>query len=114
MANDFKPTIGGKVLKKDAEAWIKKYDDEKAEKAKDTTSVFFGRDFIENILRTHPEASGISFFLCKKYSEYAGKAVVDLVLVPRKEDGTLVWPYEDGKDGGQAAYDSGKTCPPSC
>jgi hypothetical protein len=133
MANDFKPTIGGKVLKKDAEAWIKKYDDEKAEKAKDTTSVFFGRDFIENILRTHPEASGISgrdfienilrthpeasgisFFLCKKYSEYAGKDVVDLVLVPRKEDGTLIWPYEDGKDGGQAAYDSGKTCPPSC
>jgi hypothetical protein len=113
MANDFKPTIGGKVLKSDAEAWIKKYDDEKKDKAKDTTSVFFGKDFLHEILRTEG-AAGISFFLAKKYSEFAGKDVVDLVLVPRKEDGTLLWPPSDGKDGNSSAYDNGKTCPPLC
>jgi hypothetical protein len=114
MANDFKPTIGGKVLKSDADAWIKKYDDEKKDKGKDVTSVFFGKDFLMEIIRTHPEAAGISFFYCKKHSSYAGKDVVDLILVPRKEDGTLIWPHEDGKDGTPAAYDNGKTCPPTC
>lgn len=114
MANDFKPTTGGKVSKKDAEDWIKKYDDEKKDKSKDTTSVFFGRDFLQEILRTYPDAAGISFFFCKKHSSYAGKDVVDLILVPRKEDGTLIWPYEAGKDGGQSAYNNGKTCPPTC
>lgn len=113
MANDFKPNIGGKVLKKDADEWIKKYDDAKPDKEKDTTSIFFGKDFLQEILRTEG-ASGISFFFAKKYSEYAGKDVVDLVLVPRKEDGTLLWPSSDGKDGNNAAYDSGKACPPTC
>ena len=46
MASDFKPTVGGKVPKKECEEWIKKYDDEKKDKAKETTSVFFGNDFI--------------------------------------------------------------------
>jgi hypothetical protein len=114
MANDFKPTVGGKVPRKEAEGWIKKYDDEKKDKAKDTTSVFFGKDFLHEIMRNHPEAAGISFFFAKKYSEWAGKDIVDLVLVPRKEDGTLIWPHEDGKDGGEAAYDNSRTCPPHC
>ena len=114
MASDFKPTVGDKVPKKECEEWIKKYDDEKKDKAKDTTSVFFGKDFILEIIANHPEAAGLSFFFAKKYNPGVGKDTVDLVIVPRKEDGTLVWPKEDGKDGGSAGYDNSKPCPPAC
>lgn len=115
MPNDFKPSVGGKVSKKDAEAWIKKYDDERKDKAKDTRSVFFGKEFLLEILKTD-EAAGISFFFAKKPSEFAKKDVLNLVLVPTKEDGTLIWPnLTQGKDESDpGAYNNGTTCPPAC
>jgi hypothetical protein len=116
MNNDFKPNDGGKVSRSNAEKWIKKYDDDhRKEKEKDTKSVFFGKDFLTTIMNT-PGATGISFFFAKKYSDHAKKDVLDLVLVPTKEDGTLLWPSSiEGKDGtDDMAYDSGKPCPPYC
>jgi hypothetical protein len=123
MANDFKPTVGGKVGKKEAEDWIAKYDREhRKEKDKDTKSVFFGRDVIEQILSTG--CAGISFFLALKPSEYAKKDVVALVMVPTREDGSLIWNSTDGGGGngsattlssnGETAYDQGNPCPPYC
>lgn len=114
MADEFSPKDGGKVPKEDAERWIKSFDDERADKEKDTKSVFFGKDFLKQVIET-PECAGVSFFFAKKPSKFAGKPILDLVLVPRKADGTLIWPSSnDGKDGGSSAYDSGRTCPPSC
>jgi len=119
MPNEFKPTIGGKIRKREAEAWIKRYDDEdRLDKEKDTRSVFFGIEFLHEVLKNAPEAAGISFFFAKKHSEFANKNVVSLVLVPRKEDGTLIWPdFIEGKDGESkenGAYDKGANCPPAC
>jgi hypothetical protein len=115
MANNFSPKDGGKVPRSDAEKWMKKFDDERPDKAKDTKSVFFGKEFLQKILDT-PECAGISFFFAKKHSPHAGKEVLDLVLLPRKEDGTLIWPTStDGKDGdNETAYDTGRPCPPYC
>jgi hypothetical protein len=115
MANQFDPTDGGKVPRTDAENWMKKYDDERKDKAKDTRSVFFGKDFLQQIIET-PDCAGVSFFFAKKYSEFAGKDVLNLVLVPTKADGTLIWPTTtEGKDGtNDSAYDQGKLCPPYC
>jgi len=116
MANDFKPTIGSKVLRSEAEKWIKKYDDEKRkEKKKDTKSVFFGKDVLEAMMKGNG-AAGISFFFGTKYSAEAGKDVDTLVLIPTKEDGTLIWAKEvGGKDGEEEfAMDEGKRCPPDC
>ena len=114
MANEFKPTIGSKVSKTEAEKWIKKYDDERRkDKMKDTKSVFYGKDVLQEIINT-PGASGVSFFLSLKHSSHAGKEVENLVLVPTKEDGTLIWEEAGGKDARSPAYDDGAVCPPTC
>jgi|GEM_PF-1326235 len=132
MPNDFKPNIGKRVSKKEAMSWIKKYDDEmRKDKATDTKSIFYGRDVLLRIL-SKDGAAGITFFLAMKYNEYAKKDTVQLVLVPTKEDGSLIWPKEESEkqvtafaaasvesattleaaDGG--AYDNSLTCPPYC
>ncbi|HYF67877.1 MAG TPA: hypothetical protein VD884_07070 [Ohtaekwangia sp.] len=117
MAHDFKPNAGGKVSKKDAEGWIQKYDDEdRKDKDKDTRFVFFGKEFLMEIFKNAPEAAGISFYLAKKHSDLEKKNVIDLVLVPTREDGTHIWPkLSDGKDEvSEGAYDNGARCPPTC
>jgi hypothetical protein len=115
MANNFNPHDGGKVSREDAEKWIKKFDDERKDKEKDTKSIFFGKDFLKQILET-PDCAGISFFFVKKHSDFAGKETLNLVLVPRKADGTLLWATStDGKDGAtDSGYNQGKICPPTC
>ena len=115
MANTFDPKTGGKVSRDDAEKWMKKFDDERHDKEKDPTSVFFGKEFLQSILDT-PECAGISFFFVKKPSDFAKKDAMDLVLLPRKADGTLLWPSDAaGKDAPvQSAYDQSKPCPPYC
>ena len=115
MADIFSSKDGGKVPKADAEKWIKKFDDDRKDKMKDTRSVFFGKDFLQQVIDT-PEIAGVSFFFAKKYSDFAGKDNLDLVLVPTKADGTFIWPTStEGKDvPGDSAYDSGKPCPPTC
>jgi hypothetical protein len=116
MANKFNPTDGGKVSKTDAEKWIKKFDDDdRKDKDKDTRSVFFGKDFLQEIINT-PDIAGVSFFFSKKPNSFAGKDTLNLVLVPTKADGTLVWPGDTEKAAltGNSAYDNGVTCPPTC
>jgi hypothetical protein len=114
MASIFNPKVGGKVSREDAEKWMKKFDDERHDKKKDTESVFFGKDFLQEIINT-PHAAGVSFFFVKKHNKYVDKETLDLVLVPRKEDGTLLWPpSNNGKDGGQSGYDNSVPCPPYC
>jgi hypothetical protein len=117
MANNFDPKDGGKVLRSDAEKWIKKFNDEdRHEKDKDTESIFFGKDFLRSILDENPDCAGISIFLSKKHSDHAQKDVINVVLIPRKADGTLIYStVSDGKDVPlQYVWDTGKVCPPSC
>lgn len=115
MANKFNPTDGGKVPKSNAQAWIKKFDDERKDKEKDTRSVFFGKDFLQEIINT-PDIAGVSFFFAKKPNTFAGKDTLALVLVPTKADGTLVWPSgsEEKSASSDSAYDNGIPCPPTC
>jgi hypothetical protein len=116
MSTNFDPQDGGKVSREEAEKWIKKFDDDRHDKEKDTKSIFFGKDFLKKILET-PECAGISFFFAKKHNAFAGKETLNLVLVPRRADGTLIWAKDfDGKDGdsGESGYNQGKPCPPSC
>jgi hypothetical protein len=114
MANEFKKNVGAQVSKKDALKWIDKFD---KERKKDTKSVFYGRDAIEAIL-SDQTVTGISFFFARK-SDEKGKHYDDLVLVGRREDGTLVWndnpPTQSLTAGsGSNAYETGLTCPPYC
>lgn len=113
MANEFKPDVGGPVTKAEALQWIDKFD--KQRKAKDDTkSIFFGRKIIEQIL-AQPGCAGISFFFGMKYSDFAKKDTANLVMVGTREDGTLIWPDNGGKDGGGGTVaDSGTPCPPYC
>src|SRR5688572_16857125 len=114
MANDFKPTIGKKVLKTESLKWIKKYeDDHRKEKTKDTKSVFYGKDVLQKIIDT-PGATGVSIFLALKHSDHAKKDVVSFVLVPTKEDGKLIWVTDGDKDGETYGWDDGRVCPPDC
>lgn len=118
MHHKFKPNEGGPVTKKDALSWIMKYDKVmRKDKAKDTQSIFYGRDLLEKILQQEG-CVGISFFPCLRYSEYAKKDTLQLVLVGTREDGSLIWPDEsagkDGGDGGGTIGDTGATCPPNC
>ena len=116
MANKFDPNDGGKVLRDEAEKWIKKLDNEhRPEKDKDTRSIFFVKEFLKSLLET-PDCAGISFFLAKKFSDHAKKDVINLVLLPTKADGTLLYASgSDGKDmATQYVWDTGKTCPPTC
>ncbi|SHH98320.1 hypothetical protein SAMN04488109_6468 [Chryseolinea serpens] len=114
MADEFKPTVGNGISQGEAEAMIKKYDDQlRADKGKDTKSVFFGKDAINEILnQPGDECAGISFFLALKYSEFAQKDVVDLIMVGTKEDGTLLWKESAALQDG--AYDGSLPCPPYC
>jgi len=113
MANQFKPTDGGRVSKTDAQKWIKKYDDERKDKMKDTKSVFYGKDVLQKIIDT-PNAAGVSFFLCKKHDAYAGKETVNFVLIPTTAEGKLIWVTDGDKDGETYAWDDGRVCPPNC
>src|SRR5688500_14109369 len=117
MANEFKADVGHPVSKSEAEKWIKKYDDEvRKDKKKDTKSVFYGRDILLKLL-SQKDSAGITFFLSLKHSDYAGKDMVQLVLVATREDGTLLWPETtDGKDGSGAGTvaNAGSQCPPYC
>jgi hypothetical protein len=116
MANDFNPNVGEKIKKEDAKKRIEKYDKEhRKDKAKDTKSVFMGRDNILKILKD-PKCAGISFFLTSNYSEFAGKDVVDLVMVGTQEDGQLLWPDDTASlnDTDNGSYNTGKVCPPTC
>lgn len=115
MANNFPPTIGGSVPKSEAELWIEDYDKEhRKDKDKDTKSIFFGKDILLELLN-QDGCTGISFFLASKHNDWAKKKTVNLVLVGRKEDGTLLWGSNTGKDGGDpGGADNGMTCPPIC
>lgn len=114
MADEFKPTVGNSISQAAAEAMIKKYDDQlRADKDKDTKSLFFGRDALLEILGEDAgECAGISFFLAMKYSELFQKDVVDLVMIGTKADGTLVWRATAAST--DAAYDNTLPCPPYC
>jgi hypothetical protein len=114
MADEFKPNVGYGISQGDAEAMIKKYDDQlRADKGTDTKSVFFGKNAINEILnQADGQCAGISFFLALKYSEFAKKDVVDLVMVGTKEDGTLLWKESAALQDG--AYDGSMPCPPYC
>lgn len=116
MANEFKKTVGSEVPKKEALKWIEKYDnDHRRDKGKDTKSIFFGSEMIRKIL-DQPGCTGISFFLGLKHSDYAKKETVNLVLVGRLENGTLLWPDIDGGKDGPDGFvgDTGLPCPPDC
>lgn len=116
MANEFKPTVGSKVSKEDADKWIEKFDkDFRKDKQKDTKSVFFGKDILLEILNT-PGCSGISFFFSVKHNEAVGKDTMSLVMVGTREDGKLLNGSADMTvtDGGGTTSDSGLSCPPSC
>jgi hypothetical protein len=116
MAHQFKPSEGKAISKQEAVDWIAKYDREhRKDKERDTKSVFYGREIIERLLKQEGVA-GISFYLASKYSDYAKKDTVQLVLVGTKEDGTVLWPEDGaGKDGdGGTAANAGLVCPPYC
>lgn len=115
MANEFNSDVGGPVKKAEALQWIDKYDKERKDKDKDTKSIFFGRQILEEIL-AQPGCSGISFFFGMKYSDYAKKDTANLVMVGTREDGTLIWAENAaGKDGESSIVaDSGTQCPPYC
>jgi hypothetical protein len=118
MAKNFKPNVGTKVTKKQAKSWIEKYDKEmRKDKKTDTKSVFYGRDALLKLL-SEDGSSGITFFFALRYNEAAKKDIVQLVLVPTKEDGELIWPEDatSKKIAGDrvAAYDEGLPCPPYC
>jgi hypothetical protein len=126
MADHFKPTVGGRITKAQALEWIGKFE---KERKKDTKSVFYGKDVLLRILK-NDKISGISFFFCRK-TDKNGKDYDDLVLVPTREDGTLVWgkdPSEkqntafsiaasaetlDG-DETEGPYEDSVQCPPYC
>jgi hypothetical protein len=114
MADEFKPNVGNGISQSEAEAMIKKYDDKfRADKGTDTKSIFFGKDAIREILdQPGDQCSGISFFFAMKYSEFAKKDVVDLVMIGTTADGKLLW--KDSTVLQDGAYDNGAPCPPYC
>lgn len=115
MANDFKPSVGGRVPKAEADKWMEKYEKEmRKDKDKDTISVFFGRDVLLEIL-SKDGCSGISFFFCLKENDAVKKETLNLVMIGRKEDGSLMG-EEDAttKLMSESTYDGGGTCPPNC
>lgn len=119
MAKKFKPTQGTKVSKKEAMAWIDKYDKEmRKDKKVDTKSMFYGRDILLRLL-SEEGAAGITFFLALKPDLTGKKDTVQLVLVSTKEDGSLLWndqniSAKDGSGGGSGTYDTSLPCPPYC
>src|SRR5687768_13530364 len=114
MANEFKPNVGAKVPKADAEKWIEKFD---KERKKDTRSVFFGRDVILSILAEDTTA-GISFFFARKEDSISKKDADTLVMVGTTEDGTLLWDVgttnATSANTSMGTYDNASQCPPYC
>jgi hypothetical protein len=112
----FLSSVGTEISREQAREMVAKYDKAyRQDKERDTKSIFYGREIIERLLKEDERVSGISFFFGCKYSEFAQKDVVQLVLVSTLEDGTLLWPDSSGKDmpvGGSA--DNGMACPPTC
>jgi hypothetical protein len=104
---------GGPIDRSKAQSWVKKYHD----KHKDSVrAYFFGTDIIEKII--HQEgAVGMRVYLA--YGDEKDAATkedrLQMVLVGVKEDGTVLWPSEDGKDTPpRTAGDNGMPCPPYC
>lgn len=115
MAKEFKANVGGKVSKDEAMTWIEKYDKEiRKDKDKDTRSIFYGKDMLLQILNGDG-CTGITFFFALKNNEAVKKDTVQLVLVPTREDGSLIWADDaTSKGGGMVAFDEGYPCPPYC
>jgi hypothetical protein len=116
MANPFNPDKGSHISKEEAMAWIDKYDREmRKDKEKDTKSIFFGKDVLAKMLKG--KSAGISIFLGLRYSEFARKEVVNLILVPTTEDGSLLWEASSAtalESDDSGAFDEGFPCPPYC
>lgn len=116
MSKPFDPNAGKEVSKSEAMTWIDKYDKEmRKDKDADTRSIFFGKDVLLKMLEG--KSAGISVFLGLKYSDDVKKEVVNLVLVPTTEDGTLMWGGVNAsvqKDAPPASFDYGTPCPPYC
>jgi len=118
MPHPFEPSAGKEVPKSEAMAWIEKYDRElRKDKDADTKSIFFGKDVLAKMLEG--KSAGITFFLGLKYSEDVKKEVVNLVLVPTSDDGTLLWEASGASlkadsGGGSGTFDYGISCPPYC
>jgi hypothetical protein len=116
MEKPFNPDKGAGISKAEAMAWIEKYDREmRKDKNVDTKSVFFGKDTLAKMLKGR--SAGVSVFLGLRYNEEANKDVVNLILVPTAEDGTLLWDASaatalESDDSG--AFDYGVGCPPYC
>lgn len=126
MAKDFKPNVGKKTSKNSADKWIKNFDDHfRKDKKVDTKSIFFGRDALLKML-AEDGSSGITFFLTYQPNpNFENKETIQLVMVPTKEDGTLIWTSEDANAtdnasasakaaGKDMSYDDGALCPPYC
>lgn len=117
MANEFKPTVGGKVSKADADKWMKDFDNQyRPDKKKDTKSVFFGRDIIEKIL-SDQTCTGISFFLALKDNATLGKKTINLVMIGTQLDGKLlngIAASSSVMDDGDTTSNGGITCPDDC
>ena len=116
MTNPFGANAGTSVSKAEAMPWIEKYDREmRKDKDADTKSIFFGKDVLTKMLRG--KSAGITIFLGLKYSDDVKKEVVNLILVPTTEDGTLLWEASSTTrldDGDAGAFDYGAACPPYC
>lgn len=112
MADEFKPSIGVKITKAQAQEWAGKWD---KDRKKDTKSVFFGRDAILTIL-ADSRATGITFMFVRKFDDKQKKDIDDLVMVGTSEDGTLLWdaPTNNLTTGTSQTYDGGTGCPPYC
>jgi len=116
MADPFNPDKGSGVSKEEAMAWIDKYDREmRKDKDTDTKSVFFGKDVLAKMIKG--KSAGISIFLGLRYNEDFKKDVVNLILVPTTEDGTLLWDATSAtalESDDSGAFDFGLGCPPYC
>jgi hypothetical protein len=125
MAKDFKPNVGKKTSKSNAEKWIKNFEKHFRKNPEDTKSIFFGRDALLKML-AEDGSTGITFFLTYQPNpNFNGKETIQLVMVPTTEDGTLIWTSDDSKATAAAttsaqaltkdmSYDDGALCPPYC
>lgn len=103
----FKKSDGGPISKRDAEGWIGRY---KKKHPNGPWAFFFGEDIINKIV-DHPEAVGMRIYF--GYADDNDK--LQLILVGTREDGTNIWPDENGKDSSSCtAGDAGLPCPPYC
>lgn len=114
MPNTFPPDTGERISVLEAKEMIKKYDDEhRLDKNKDTSSVFFGKDSLLQLIVNNPEASGVRFYLAKAQTT-DGVGEVTLVLVPLKEDGTEIWDAKNMAAASEGPLNRGLHCPPVC